>query len=50
MNNKHRYTVLVYEMEAEDGGRVYVTQRDDFTTKQSALEYYKNVQRNEERA
>lgn len=49
MNNKHRYTVLVYEMEAEDGGRVYVTQRDDFTTKQSALEYYKNVQRNEER-
>lgn len=46
--NRHRYVVIVYEVEAEDGGRVDVTRRDDFTIKKSALEYYKNVQRNEE--
>lgn len=44
-----KYKIIVYEVDVEDGGRVDKILEDDFTTKKSALEYYKNVQRNEER-
>lgn len=43
------YKVIVYEVEAEEYGMVTKTIEDDFATKKSALEYYKNVQRNEEK-
>lgn len=44
---KKNYKVIVYEV--EEFGMVTKTLEDDFTTKKIALEYYKNVQRNEER-
>lgn len=46
---KKNYKVIVYEVEVEEFGMVTKTLEDDFTTKKIALEYYKNVQRNEER-
>ena len=49
MLNRHRYSVIKYEAEVEDGGRVDVICRDDFTKKKTALEYYKSMILNEEK-
>lgn len=43
------YKIIAYEVVVEEFGIVTKVLEDDFTTKKSALEYYKNVQHNEEK-